>query len=207
MGKRNGEAESGQRNGFRLRYGQREIPLSAPVFVLGRSSKCNLTLPGGLVSRQHAQLSLHPEGLHIEDLGSRNGVRVNGTVVEERTPLNHGDVIEIGLQQLEVLEEALLHRHEHLSTLPPTHNGLNHGDDMTAITRLEVLSKRELEVFELIVQGHTHRQIAEKLHLSVKTIETHRTHIGEKLGCRTRNELVRYAILAGVLRIDHPSLR
>jgi DNA-binding NarL/FixJ family response regulator len=59
---------------------------------------------------------------------------------------------------------------------------------------LEDLSDRELEVFTLIGQGCTTRQIAEKLHLSIKTVETHRAHIKEKLNLQTSTELVQHAI-------------
>lgn len=56
------------------------------------------------------------------------------------------------------------------------------------------LSDRELEVFRLIGGGHGTRQIAEELHLSVKTVETHQAHIKEKLSLRTARELVQYAV-------------
>lgn len=55
------------------------------------------------------------------------------------------------------------------------------------------LSNRELEVYELIGQGMTTRQIAEKLHLSPKTIETHREHIKAKLHIENNNQLVHFA--------------
>jgi len=61
---------------------------------------------------------------------------------------------------------------------------------------LERLSDRELEVFGLIGQGKGTRQIAEHLHLSVKTIESHRGHIKEKLNLQDANELVHVAIRA-----------
>lgn len=59
---------------------------------------------------------------------------------------------------------------------------------------IEDLSDRELEVFGLIGQGHGTRQIAEQLHLSIKTIESHRAHIKEKLGLKNATELVQHAI-------------
>ncbi len=59
---------------------------------------------------------------------------------------------------------------------------------------IEELSDRELEVFGLIGQGHGTRPIAEKLHLSVKTIESHRAHIKEKLNLKNATELVHHAI-------------
>jgi DNA-binding NarL/FixJ family response regulator len=59
---------------------------------------------------------------------------------------------------------------------------------------VDALSDRELEVFLLIGQGFGTRQIAEKLFLSVKTIETYRAHIKEKLGLADATELLQYAI-------------
>jgi two-component system response regulator NreC len=53
------------------------------------------------------------------------------------------------------------------------------------------LSERELEVLRGIARGHTNAEIAAALQLSVRTIETHRTHIQQKLGARTRAELVK----------------
>jgi len=59
---------------------------------------------------------------------------------------------------------------------------------------VEELSDRELEIFSLIGQGHGTRPIAEKLHLSIKTVESHRAHIKEKLNLQTATELVHHAI-------------
>ncbi|MHC4632608.1 MAG: response regulator [Planctomycetota bacterium] len=56
------------------------------------------------------------------------------------------------------------------------------------------LSDRELEVFHLIGKGYGTRQISERLHLSIKTIETYRAHIKEKLSLANAAELLRYAI-------------
>ena len=56
------------------------------------------------------------------------------------------------------------------------------------------LSDRELEVFRMIGEGYSTREMAEKLHLSVKTIETYRAHIKDKLALQDANELLRSAI-------------
>jgi two-component system, NarL family, response regulator NreC len=61
------------------------------------------------------------------------------------------------------------------------------------------LTVREVEVLRLIVLGYTTVEIARKLHVSPRTIETHRAHIHSKLGLRTRAELVRYALRRGLL--------
>ena len=56
------------------------------------------------------------------------------------------------------------------------------------------LSDRELEVYRLIGEGHSTRQIAEQLHLSIKTVESYQAHIKEKLSLRSARELVQHAI-------------
>ena len=56
------------------------------------------------------------------------------------------------------------------------------------------LSDRELEVFRLIGEGHGTRQIAEELHLSIKTVESYQAHIKEKLSLRSARELMQHAI-------------
>jgi DNA-binding NarL/FixJ family response regulator len=58
---------------------------------------------------------------------------------------------------------------------------------------VEPLTPREIEVLKLIVQGYTNRQIADKLCISVRTVEGHRANLCGKLGLRSRVELVRYA--------------
>lgn len=64
------------------------------------------------------------------------------------------------------------------------------------------LSAREVEVLQLIALGYTQQEIAERLSLSTKTVETHKARISEKLGTRTRAELVRYAINNGLVQMD-----
>jgi two-component system, NarL family, response regulator NreC len=61
------------------------------------------------------------------------------------------------------------------------------------------LTDREVEVLRLIALGHTNAEIASQLYLSVRTVESHRAHIQQKLGRATRAELVRYALDHGVV--------
>ena len=61
------------------------------------------------------------------------------------------------------------------------------------------LSEREREVLRLIALGHTNAEIAEQLYLSVRTVESHRAHIQQKLQRTKRSELVRYALEHGLL--------
>jgi len=61
------------------------------------------------------------------------------------------------------------------------------------------LSRRELQVLELLARGHTNREVGRQLSLSVKTIETYRSRLSDKLGLETRADLVRLAMALGLL--------
>lgn len=63
------------------------------------------------------------------------------------------------------------------------------------------LSPRETDVLRLMALGHTNREIAEQLELSVRTVETHRAHIQQKLGLSSRPELTRYALANGLIDV------
>jgi two-component system, NarL family, response regulator NreC len=64
------------------------------------------------------------------------------------------------------------------------------------------LTERELEILRLIALGHTNQEIAGQLYLSVRTVETHRAHIQQKLRRTSRAELVRYALDHGLIGSD-----
>lgn len=64
------------------------------------------------------------------------------------------------------------------------------------------LSRREVEVLRLLAQGHTNQEAADQLAVSVKTIETHRKRMSDKLGLRSRAELFRFAVESGLLEGD-----
>jgi DNA-binding NarL/FixJ family response regulator len=64
---------------------------------------------------------------------------------------------------------------------------------------VDPLSEREREVLRLLALGHTNQEIAKMLYISVRTAETHRAHIMQKLGLSSRAELVRYALSEGLL--------
>ena len=67
------------------------------------------------------------------------------------------------------------------------------GSDSDMGSPVDQLSDRELEVLQLFGRGESTRNVAERLHLSVKTIETHRAHIKEKLGFRDAEEMMKFA--------------
>jgi two-component system response regulator NreC len=73
-----------------------------------------------------------------------------------------------------------------------------------AAAEADPLSEREREVLRLLALGHTNQEIAQNLYISVRTAESHRAHIMQKLRLTTRAELVRYALTHGLLT-EEPS--
>jgi len=74
--------------------------------------------------------------------------------------------------------------------------------DSPAAEHSRPLSGREAEVLRLLAQGHTNREAAHHLAVSVKTIETHRKRLSDKLGLKSRAQLFRFAVEAGLLEAD-----
>lgn len=71
--------------------------------------------------------------------------------------------------------------------------------DPAPSSKRNLLSDRERQVINLLARGFSNLDIAERLNVSVKTVETYRTRVAGKLGLRTRMELTRYAVLSGLL--------
>ena len=72
--------------------------------------------------------------------------------------------------------------------------------DKGVTDRYETLSEREREIFQLIAEARTNKEIAALLNVSPSTVETHRAHIMEKLDLHSAAEIVLYAVLRGVIR-------
>ena len=83
---------------YRLRFLLQEFDLALGTTVIGRSLDCNLTIEDPLVSRQHARIVITGDDATVEDMSSRNGVRVNGVQIKGATPLRDGDRVRIGTQ-------------------------------------------------------------------------------------------------------------
>ena len=83
---------------YRLRFVLQELDLPQGGTIIGRSLDCHLTLEDPLVSRRHARIVVDETGARIEDMGSRNGVRVNGAPIRDPVVLRNGDRVRIGTQ-------------------------------------------------------------------------------------------------------------
>jgi two-component system response regulator NreC len=77
---------------------------------------------------------------------------------------------------------------------------VRHLADRGVTDRFDALSEREREVFQLIAEGHSNKEIAHLLHVSPGTVETHRARIMEKLDLHSAAEIVLYAVRKGVIR-------
>jgi adenylate cyclase len=78
-----------------IRGTREQVVLQGPRVVIGRSSRCDLTLADDSISRNHAELILGPDGWTLRDLDSRNGIEVNGRRLSQRA-LRDGDQLKIG---------------------------------------------------------------------------------------------------------------
>ena len=66
----------------------------------------------------------------------------------------------------------------------------------------ETLTTRERELLHLVAEGHSSSEIAGRMSISQRTVETHRTNVNRKLGLRTRADLIRYALRRGILPLE-----
>lgn len=86
---------------FKLRYMGHDIEVPpGPDFVIGRSAQCQLAVDDPLVSRRHVLFRVRADTAEVEDLGSRNGVYLNGVRLVGTAPLAPGDRITLGSQEL-----------------------------------------------------------------------------------------------------------
>ncbi len=89
---------------FRLKLRATELDLPQGELAIGRGTECFLRIDDELVSRRHARLIVGPNNVIFEDLGSRNGSKVNGNAVHGSMELKVGDLVEIGLQTFRLLD-------------------------------------------------------------------------------------------------------
>ena len=120
-------AQTGPLNGLRW-------PLRDSL-VIGREPSCDIEIPDRQVSRQHARINLTPNGILLEDLGSKNGTQYNGLPMETSVLLADGDIIQIALAQQFVFLSSD-------ATLPLDAEGFPAITQTTGMLRLEKRSRR-----------------------------------------------------------------
>jgi len=97
----------GEAVAIKLRYRQALITLRTGKLYVGRSPECELAISDPAVSRRHARLWVNPTQIVIEDLGSQNGVHVNGVRIQGPCELHAGDLLRICSHELELVSTAL----------------------------------------------------------------------------------------------------
>jgi uncharacterized Zn finger protein (UPF0148 family) len=102
----------------RLRFLLHEIDLPKGTFVIGRGAGCHLTIDDPLISRSHAKITVGEDHITVEDLGSRNGVRVNGRLISGAVPIGDGTRLRVGTQEMVLrrVEDALVAPRRNRST-------------------------------------------------------------------------------------------
>lgn len=89
-----------------------EVPLPNGKLVMGRGSRCHIVVDDLLASREHARLTVTPDSVVVEDLGSTNGVYVNERRIHAPTPVLPGDRLVVGTQELVLEDRAGAPAHE-----------------------------------------------------------------------------------------------
>jgi DNA-binding CsgD family transcriptional regulator len=154
------------------------------AITIGREDGVTLLLAMEGVSRRHAAVMPRgDDGFVVSDLGSTNGTLVNGETITQPRVLASGDLIQIGAAELEfrVATRSELERARRVAN---------------ACARLRLLSERELEVARLVAEGLRSAEIGRRLHIGVRTVNTHLEHIYERLGIRSRLVLTRLVLEA-----------
>jgi DNA-binding NarL/FixJ family response regulator len=127
-------------------------------------------------------ISMHEESLYVERILRAGG---RGYIMKQ----------EGGKKLMEAIRQVLagkIYVSEKMSSkILETFSGRSSEGAQTPVERL---SDREFEILQLIGQGRGTREIAQQLHLSVKTVEVHRANIKRKLGLKTAPELIRYGV-------------
>lgn len=98
-----GNRESRGLTRVRLRHRGQELLLTEGTYLVGRDASCHILLDDAKVSRRHARINVRGEQVSIDDLGSMNGLYVNGVRLTGSQPLFDGDWLTAGSEELEVL--------------------------------------------------------------------------------------------------------
>jgi pSer/pThr/pTyr-binding forkhead associated (FHA) protein len=157
--------------------GARHEIMSDPA-TIGRDPMNDVVIPDDTkVSRSHAEIQFKEGRWLLIDLESRNGTLVNGRRIR-RHPLRSGDRIQCGEQIFAFLADD-----------DPYATETSHAVQ----GNIPNLSRRELQVLALVVEGLTDREIGERLFISTSTVRSHLDRVSEKTGFRRRADLIRLA--------------
>jgi pSer/pThr/pTyr-binding forkhead associated (FHA) protein len=181
-----------------IRHGtlfERIHELSAAKTVVGRNLDCEVWLPNPCISREHAALLSSESGIIIRDLESRNGTRVNGSLLKSDECLLDGADIRIGPYSLKVsltFESAI---REAVDTEESTHSD-NVAAAASNIDRCVArLTPAQMRVYDLFLAGYFEKEVALALNLSIHTVHDHAKAIYKLFSVSSRFELIAQRIV------------
>ncbi len=102
MGQHDSSKDPAALTPVRLRWRRQELLLTTGTYLIGRDASCHILLEESRVSRRHARVTVDGNLVFVEDLGSMNGILVNGVRVAQTRPVFDGDWITVGGEELEV---------------------------------------------------------------------------------------------------------
>ena len=139
---------------------------------------------------QNPNIKMLVSSMHEETLFSDRALHAGakGYISKQEAPDKIVEAIHTILSGKIYLSETMTERMLHRAVYPHS------SDSLPVKSSIDSLTDREIEVFALVGQGMSTRKIAKHLHLSVKTIETHREHIKRKLNLETSHELIHRAV-------------
>ena len=193
--------------------------------VLGRDMECDIIIPSRQVSRKHAHLVLSKSGVNIEDLGSKNGTHLNGSLVEEQKKLKDGDVIQIAFAQqfMFLSSDATMPLElEGMEGTPPSPEGLLRLDKSSRqvwIGEEEVippLSASQFQLLEILYERQT-RVVSRKeiiseiwgaenaIDVSEQALDALVRRLRDRLAAIDSKHLYIITIRGHGLRLDNPS--
>lgn len=123
-----------------------EINLPLGEIIIGRGPECYLRVDEPMVSRRHARLRVTPSAVVLEDLGSRNGSRVNGINATAPVTLNSGDILGVGTQQFTLEREDDPSPHRPTVNYTPQWNATPAGSPVSVASNVEDTSTNPVSV-------------------------------------------------------------
>ena len=163
--------------------GRHAIPIDKNPFLIGRKPDCHLILPGKDVSRTHAKIFSNGLSLYLRDLQSTNGTFINEKKIKDDTRLKTGDIIKFGSIEFKICQIEQIENEDDEQTA--TFNTGTPADENSFFTCYN-LTPREQEIFFLIIEGKTTKEIADLLFISPGTAKNHVLSIFKKTKVHSR---------------------
>jgi DNA-binding CsgD family transcriptional regulator len=156
-------------------------------YRVGRSSRCAFVVGDLSVSRFHAEVTVEAETVRVKDLGSKNGIYIDGARVKE-AELHPGQSVSFGNVLFHVVSDSRPDAPADDNSAVSTH--FVHSKPARQPPSLNLLSKGQIRVLDLLLAGLAEKEVAVKLEISQHTVHNHVKEIYRKMGVSSRPELL-----------------